>query len=59
MTNGEWVRRMSDERLAVFINYERPICNELCEDAKMGCAFTCKHDQGNEVFLKWLKEDIG
>lgn len=59
MTNSEWIRNMSDESLAVFINYERPSCNEVCEDAKFGCALNCQHDQGNEVLLKWLKEDIG
>lgn len=59
MTNGDWVRNMNDEQLAFFINIGRPNCNEICEDAKSGCAFGCKHHCGEDILRDWLKKEVG
>ena len=57
MTNGDFIRSMSDEKLASFINIERPNCNEICKDAKAGCAWECKYHGDKDVILEWLKRE--
>ena len=57
MTNGDRVRSYSDEMLAWFINLGRPSCNDICPDVQSGCAFGCKHKQGEEILLDWLKKE--
>lgn len=59
MTNGDWVRSMNDEQLAFFINIGRPSCNDICEDAKSGCAFGCKQHWGEDALRDWLKRKVG
>lgn len=58
MTNADMMRQMTDEQLAYFINIGVPNCNSICKDEKSGCAWSCKHKQGEDVLLKWLKDDI-
>lgn len=57
MTNLELIKSMNDDTLANFINITRPNCNDLCKDAKSGCAFSCKHNCGKNIIKKWLNEE--
>ena len=58
MKNADMIRQMTDEELAYFINISSPNCNSICKDSKSGCAWNCKHNRGDDILLKWLKDDI-
>lgn len=64
-TNADRIRSMSDEELAELISRASDIHKIMCEDAKVGCAYKCKHhmkicENGGatkeEKFLKWLQQ---
>lgn len=57
ITNAMRIRAMSDEELAEFINFGSPDCSRHCADFKPGCSFSCNHNQGNDVILKWLQSE--
>ena len=56
-TNADRIRAMSDEELAEFINFGSPDCSRHCADFKPGCSFSCNHNHGNDVILKWLQSE--
>ena len=56
-TNADKIRSMSDEELAEFINFGSPDCSRHCADFKPGCSFSCNHNHGNDVILKWLQSE--
>lgn len=56
-TNADCIRSMSDEELAEFINFGSPDCSGHCADFKPGCSFSCNHNHGNDVILKWLQSE--
>lgn len=56
-TNADKIRAMSDEELAEFINFGSPDCSRHCADFKPGCSFSCNHNHGNDVILKWLQSE--
>ena len=58
MTNEEFIKSLNTKELAHFIANSSPSCNELCEDSCSGCAWGCKHNQGDDVIEKWLKEEV-
>lgn len=56
MTNGDWIRAMSDEDLAVFINRIIRNCrNESCND-ECPMADCCATDYDWKE--KWLKQEV-
>ena len=57
ITNADKIRSMSDEELAEFINFGSPDCSRHCADFKPGCSFSCNHNHGNDVILKWLQSE--
>ena len=57
MTNGDFIRNMTDEELAKFINIDRPNCSDVCKDSKAGCSWKCKHHNGEDVIFEWLKRE--
>lgn len=57
MKNIEYIKNMNDEEMANFINLTRPSCNEICEEAKDGCAYNCKYKCGKDIILRWLNEE--
>ena len=56
-TWGNKIRSMTDEELADFIDYNEVDCARFCPDYKAGCSWTCKHNQGKDFLLKWLKSE--
>ena len=58
MNNFEYVNSLNKDQMASFINLYRPSCNDLCKDAKSGCAFGCTHHAGLDIIRKWLDKDI-
>ena len=57
ITNSMRIREMSDEELAEFINFGSPDCSSHCADFKPGCSFSCNHNHGNDVILRWLQSE--
>lgn len=56
-SNADRIRSMDDEELAEFIIFGVPDCSDYCSDFKAGCAFSCNHNHGNDVILKWLQSE--
>ena len=58
MTNFELIKSMNVESMAKFINM--PIsCGDICEDACSGCAYSCKHRNGEGMIYRWLNSEVG
>ena len=57
MINADRIRNMSNEELVKFIHRPRIDCTDYCDDFGVGCALTCKHEQGKEFIRKWLQKE--
>lgn len=65
-TQGDAIRAMSDEELAEFLIKGKFNCSnvfdcfDVCKDSKKGCAWGCKHKDGNdmEILSEWLKSEV-
>lgn len=58
MTNFDLIKTMNRNQLANFVNISRPNCNDICKDAKSGCAFGCQYRCGEDVIRGWLDLDV-
>ena len=52
MTNGDKIRNMTDEELAEFIEPIFFDCSDYCSEFDNGCAFNCKHNRGEDFFIR-------
>ena len=54
MTNGDWIRSMSDEDLATFIG-----TNSLCDRIQREGDWCDKHAVCRNCLTKWLQQPVG
>lgn len=63
MTNGDWIRSMTDEELADFLNsYEARVCAHCKYDVDSTCIIedeniVCTRDYVHEVYVNWLSSE--
>lgn len=65
MTLGDRIREMSDEELAVFLQWSvpdscvDPITGDYRECFSGGCANTCNYNKRTGNMLEWIQSDEG